>query len=466
MSAVSPRSHLGDVVESATVTVSGPSPRRTRAILLLLAASVALMMTGFGIIMPIFAKRLGDFDSGVGALGFMTMAFALAQLLVAPLMGTAADRFGRRPVILVALIGFAVSNIGFLFAPSTWVFIAVRAAEGGVTAGLMPATMGVVSDIVPEARRAQWVGTVMASMGVGFIFGPVAGGVLYEAWGFEAPFIASAAMGGAAFVASVLLVPETRTPRIRRRDGLIQRRAAQVAERRPSIWVSLPTPLQVFGMLLILDFTLAFAFAFVEPQMVFYFYDDLDWSPTRFGLVVAAYGLTMVLGQAVIGRASDRFGRKPMIIIGFIVFAGFFLGLAFITWFPLLILVAVIAGLGNAMIMPALSSFYLDITSEQYRSRVMGLKSSAASSGGVVGPLALTGASAIIAPRAVFAAAAIATLTATLVAAFVLREPRRTGDAAGDVEWESSEQRSLAAQAALRGIVLNARSARNIQGDS
>ncbi|MCH8242023.1 MAG: MFS transporter [Planctomycetes bacterium] len=273
--------------------------------------------------------------------------------------------------------------------------------------------------------------TVMASMGVGFIFGPVAGGVLYEAWGFEAPFIASAAMGGAAFVASVLLVPETRTPRIRRRDGLIQRRAAQIAERRPSIWVSLPTPLQVFGMLLILDFTLAFAFAFVEPQMVFYFYDDLDWSPTRFGLVVAAYGLTMVLGQAVMGRASDRFGRKPMIIIGFIVFAGFFLGLAFITWFPLLILVAVIAGLGNAMIMPALSSFYLDITSEQYRSRVMGLKSSAASSGGVVGPLALTGASAIIAPRAVFAAAAIATLTATLVAAFVLREPRRTGDAAG-----------------------------------
>ena len=181
MSADSPRSHLGDVVESATVTVSGPSPRRTRAILLLLAASVALMMTGFGIIMPIFAKRLGDFDSGVGALGFMTMAFTLAQLLVAPLMGTAADRFGRRPVILVALIGFAVSNIGFLFAPSTWVFIAVRAAEGGVTAGLMPATMGVVSDIVPEAKRAQWVGTVMASMGVGFIFGPVAGGVLYEA---------------------------------------------------------------------------------------------------------------------------------------------------------------------------------------------------------------------------------------------------------------------------------------------
>ena len=233
--------HLGEVVDATDVVVSGLSARRSRVIVLLLAASVALMMTGFGIIFPIFAKRLGEFGSGVGALGIMTMSFALAQLLVAPLAGAAADRIGRKPIILVALVGFAVANIGFLFASSTWALVAVRAVEGAVTAGLMPATMGVVADIIPEERRAQWVGTVMASLGFGFIFGPVAGGLLYDAWGFEAPFIVSAALGAVAFIAALALVPETRTSHVRRREALEQRREAQAkADRKPSIWESIP----------------------------------------------------------------------------------------------------------------------------------------------------------------------------------------------------------------------------------
>ncbi len=467
MSSDSPKPRLGLVGEATDVTVSGLSPRRSHAIVLLLAASVALQMTGFGIIFPIFAKRLGEFGSGVGALGIMTMSFALAQLLVAPLMGTAADRFGRKPVVLVALFGFALTNVGFLFATSTWAFIAVRAVEGGVTAGLMPATMGVVADIIPENRRAQWVGTVMASLGVGFIFGPVLGGVLYDLWGYEAPFIVSAALGVVAFTAAVLLVPETRTRVVRRREALHQRRAAQTAiAGRPSIWESIPKPVYIFGMLLVLDFTLSFAFTFIEPQMVFYFYDDLGWSPTRFGLIAGAYGLTMVLGQTVTGRASDRFGRTPMILIGFVLFAAFFVGIAFVRSFSMMILAAVSAGLGEAMIMPALSAFYLDITSARHRSRVMGIKSSAASMGGVAGPLILAAVSGFITPRGIFLIAAVVAIAATVVAAFVLREPQRAVAAAGDVDWESSERRSLAAHATLRGIVLNAKSARSAQGET
>jgi MFS family permease len=72
------------------------NPRRARRVIMLLAASVGLMMTGYGIVMPVFARRLGEFGSGVEALGLMTMAFAIAQFLLAPFMGTLADRFGRR----------------------------------------------------------------------------------------------------------------------------------------------------------------------------------------------------------------------------------------------------------------------------------------------------------------------------------------------------------------------------------
>ena len=88
--------NLGEVVLAGEVVSSGPSPRRARSVIILLASSVGLMMTGFGIILPVFARRLGEFGSGVEALGLMTMSFALAQLVAAPFMGSLADRYGRR----------------------------------------------------------------------------------------------------------------------------------------------------------------------------------------------------------------------------------------------------------------------------------------------------------------------------------------------------------------------------------
>src|SRR5262245_27662043 len=105
-------------------------PRQVRRIIMLLAASVGLMMTGYGIVMPIFAKRLGEFGSGVEALGFMTMAFAIAQFLLAPFMGTLADRFGRRPLILLGLAGVVAANVAYLLVESTNGYIVVRFFQG------------------------------------------------------------------------------------------------------------------------------------------------------------------------------------------------------------------------------------------------------------------------------------------------------------------------------------------------
>jgi len=461
MSNYSKYQNLGELVEATQVIDTALDPRRMRSVVLLLAACVALMMTGFGIIMPVFARRLGEFGSGVEALGLMTMSFALAQFLAAPFMGTLADRLGRRPLVLTALAAFAVANVGFLLAPSTEVFIAIRAAEGALTAGLFPAAMGVVGDVVPENKRAQWVGIVMGSYGAGFIFGPVIGGVLYDGWGFSAPFMASAAMALIALLAATILVPETRTPEIRRREALRKRRdAALPVSQGSSIWASLPRPLYVFATLLALDFVGVFAFAFVEPQMIFYFYDELAWTTIQFGIVVGIYGLAMVAGQAGLGQLSDRFGRKPLILIGLLLTASFYAGLALFTWFPLTLLVALIAGLGSALTSPALSAFYLDITAEQHRSRVLGIKESSASLGGVAGPLAVVAASTITTPKGVFFTSCILTVAVAALALFSLSAPQRVTQKTGDVTSECSDKRAMAAQAALRGIVLTATSAR------
>lgn len=443
------------------VITLGMDPRRARNIILLLAACVALMMTGFGIIMPVFARRFGEFGSGVEALGLMTMAFALAQFVSAPIMGSLADRIGRRPIVLLSLAAFAASNVGFLLAPSTPVFIAVRAVEGALAAGLFPASMAIVADIVPPKKRAQWVGIVMGSYGVGFIFGPVMGGVLYDGWGFEAPFITSAVLASCAFIAATIIVPETRTREMRRREELRRRRTAATATTQDgSPWASLPQPLYIFGTLLFLDFISSFSFAFIEPQMVFYFYEELDWSTVQFGVIVGAYGLIMVLGQTALGQLSDRFGRKPVAVIGTLLTATFYVGLATATSFTLIIGVALVAGLGAALTAPAVSAFYLDITSAQHRSRVLGIKGSAVSLGSVAGPLLVAVISTMTTPQGVFSIAGALTVAAALLAFIVLKEPRRAAEEPQDIAWEISAQRAMAAQAALRGVALRAKTAR------
>ena len=123
-------------------------------------------------------------------------------------------------------------------------------------------------------------------------------------------------------------------------------------------------------------------------------------------------------------------------------------------------LIGFIAGLGGALIAPALSAFYLDITTEQHQSRVVGIQGSALSLGGVLGPLLVVFASELTTARGVFIIAAVLMLGSVVLALTMLKQPRRIAKENDDVAWQVSNKRCIAAQASLRGIVLSASSIR------
>ena len=116
-----------------------------------------------------------------------------------------------------------------------------------------------------------------------------------------------------------------------------------------------------------------------------------------------------------------------------------------------------------ALTSPALSAFYLDITTEQHRSRILGIKESSAALGGVAGPLAVAIVSRYTTPQGIFIIASLLMVAAAVLALVALRRPRRVADDTGSIDWEYSEQRSMAAQTALRGVVLSAASAREVR---
>jgi MFS family permease len=212
-------------------------------------------------------------------------------------------------------------------------------------------------------------------------------------------------------------------------------------------------------VLLLAEFVMVFAFAFVEPQMVFFLYEDLGWTTVQFGILVASYGLALVAGQVTLGRLSDRFDRKPVIIIGLLLNALFYAALAFAPTFPLLMLTAVLSGIGEALVLPAVTAFVLDLTAEQHRSRAMGITESAAALGGVAGPLLVITASAATNAQGVFVIAGVVVLVMAGVALLDLRATC-LGQECSDEAREYALRRSMAAQATLRGIVTSAGAAR------
>jgi len=177
----------------------------------------------------------------------------------------------------------------------------------------------------------------------------------------------------------------------------------------------MPAPSAIL-LLLLITFGVMFAWAFIEPQLMFYAYDDLGWTSSQLGLVMSTYGVAFTLGEFALGQLSDRYGRKPVLVLGLAFFSAQFIGLVIfhdVTW---IVLSFILAGLGNAIYDPALSALILDLTPPEHTAGMLGLKSTAGSLGILLGPAMLVLFTPSVSPQAVFLIASVLVLVITMVA--------------------------------------------------
>ena len=404
--------------------VGGPSNRR---IIIVLSACMAFQMTSYVIILPLFARRFSEFGAGVESLGLSAMAYALTSTLAAPFMGALADRFGRRRLVLASLAAYILAFTGYLLASSAPVFILLRALAGAFTAGLTPAVTGVVADLAPMDRRAQWIGIVNGGASIGWIAGPVLGGMLYDHWGYNVALVVSIVMATVAFTTALLMVPETRKNPGRTAGITQSARTFRPSDSKSYVHTfqnTLPHSLSTFGVLLAISLAVMFAWAFIEPRFMFYAYDDLHWSSSMLGLVMSTYGIAMTLGEFFLSHLSDRLGRRPVIVCGLMLFAAQFIGLAFFRNYILIAATFVVAGLGNALFDPALSASILDIAPAQHQSRILGIKSTAGSLGNILGPALVVLFTPFLEARGIFLAATGIVCMSVLFLLFAQIKPR------------------------------------------
>src|SRR5206468_2125809 len=179
------------------------------AALAFLIGCVALMMTGFAVIIPVFPQRLQALGLGSETLALMEGAFGLGMFLFSTPMGTWSGRIGRKPILFISLTGFIVTNLLLAFVNVPLLFVPIRFVEGMLLSGLIPVAMSMVGDTVPLSKQGRWIGYLTTAQAVGFALGPGLGGLLSQTLGFTSPFLLSAGIALAASLLAIFLVPET-----------------------------------------------------------------------------------------------------------------------------------------------------------------------------------------------------------------------------------------------------------------
>lgn len=293
---------------------AAPSRPVSRHAVSFVLLAVLLDMVGFGLIIPVLPALIEDVghvgiaDATVIG-GWMFLAYSATSFLFSPLMGNLSDRFGRRPLLLLAILGLGLDYVLQAFAPTlAWLFL------GRIIAGFCGASWVIanafLADITPPEDRARVFGIMGAAFGVGFVVGPAIGGLL-GTFGPRVPFFVAAAISGLNLIYGYFVLPETLAPEKRR--AFEWRRA---------------NPFGVFavfrryqGIIPMLSVIFAFFFASSVYQAIWPFWGiaKFGWSEAMVGLTLAAFGVVMAAFQGLLtGPAEKTLGEYRVVIVGLI----------------------------------------------------------------------------------------------------------------------------------------------------
>ena len=354
-----------------------------RSPLIVIFTTVFIDLVGFGIVIPVlpFYAEGTTFNATPRTVGLLFASYSIMQLIFSPVLGGLSDRFGRRPVLFISIIG---TGIGFLILglANTLALLFIGRILDGITGGNISTAQAYIADITTKENRAKGMGLIGAAFGLGFIFGPAIGGILSR-WGIHVPFFFAA---GLCFANALLLyftLPETVTPDHPARVSATRGRGISQLIR------SLKQPRLAF--VLVIYFMFVVAFSIMTTSFSLYVMFRFGYDAQHTGYIFAYVGLISVIVQGgLIGRLVKRFGELPLVVFGALcfslsLFAVPYVGPAAGGLAGLLIGGGVFA-LGNSLATPALTSLASKSVGESEQGTVLGVTQSVASLARAVGP--------------------------------------------------------------------------------
>ena len=389
---------------------------RDFAILLSALVVVALGFGFLGPLMPAFRERLGISDS---ELGMMFSLFSFAFVFALPPAGYLADRLGRKRTIMAGIVLFGCTTLALVMVTEPIQFMVLRVLEGVGAALVTPAAFALTLDLVPEDKRGVAMGAEGTAQLLGAMAGPTLGGLVAGQLDFTYPFYIAAALAFAcAAIIWFIKEPSLRAPSEDSKSILTMfgawKRNARADRRLPALTMR--------------GFVMGIVQGLWNLGLLMFWADDIDMTLTQTGIAMSIGMLTMAIGTVPFGSLSDKYGRKPFIIIGGALMAA---GLAMMVlasqaW-HVYILVAV-SDFGAAMSNPSVGAMLGDVMKKEERGRVMGAYQTVMGVGNIVGFSALGLMYDYVNHQAPILVCAAALAVATSIIGLYVKETRKARD--------------------------------------
>jgi len=355
------------------------SPAHGRGPLTILFGTVFLDLLGFGIVipfLPMYAERLGV---GASKIGFILAIYSLMQFLIAPVLGRISDHIGRRPIIMLGLLGSSISYVLYGFAASFPMLLIARGVHGAC-AGTVSTAQAYVADTTTDVQRTRGMGMIGAAFGLGFVLGPALGGLLGHA-SLRTPVFFAAALTFANFLYAAYALPESH----------------QRVGNEPFPWGHLAQPLLILprqlvrhrmARLFLIAFLATFAMAVFETTFALMVPLVYGYHAAGIGGLLAYAGLIQALTQGyLLGKIVKRAGEARLIQIGMLLFA---FGMAPMASFgsptALLVLLSALS-LGYGFANPSIASLISKRTGHHLQGEVLGVNQSALALARIIGPI-------------------------------------------------------------------------------
>ncbi len=343
-------------------------------------------VTGFGIIIPVMPKLIthlinSNLSDAARYGGWMVLAYATMQFLFAPVLGNLSDKYGRRPVLLFALLGFGIDYLFLAFAPSIgWLFVGRIIA--GITGASITTATAYIADISTPEKRAQNFGLVGAAFGVGFIIGPVIGGLL-GSFGPRVPFVVAACLALLNWLYGYFILPESLS--IENRRSFNWKRANPVGS-----LIHLKKYPAITGLVfsLILIYIAAHA---VQSTWSYYNMQKFHWHEKEVGISLGVVGVMVALVQGVLIRKTiPRLGKEKSVYFGLTLYSLGMILFGFATQGWMMYVFTVVYCLGG-IAGPALQGIISNHVPANEQGELQGGLTSLISLTSIIGPPVMTG---------------------------------------------------------------------------
>ena len=380
-------------------------------------------MLGFGIVIPVLPLYAeGTIKASPAQLAWIVGIYSLLQLVCAPLFGKLSDRIGRKPVLVVSILGTAVGFVVLGAATTVWMLILGRIIDGA-SGGNISTAMACIADVTTKENRSRNMGLVGAAFGLGFMLGPAIGGVLSKQFNLATPFYFAAGLALLNALLVWLRLPETLTAESRARA----KERATVGEVFHGGRAGMITAILASQLAAVTGFSI------MTALFALYCEKRFGYDTAQVGYILAYVGLLGVLFQGgLLRRLLKKPIEKELAVIGAVLLALSMAALPFTHTLGVLLVVCFGISLGNSFVTPTLNGLASRSTDAHCQGRLLGLMQSAGSLGRFLGPMvgfglvSLDGA-ADYARTSFFVSAAILTLAVFFI---LLVRPERGGPVA------------------------------------